>query len=615
MRMDLLKALNENFGMKVFAAFTCLIFVISLSFAFFFVSRQSEFLTDGLIKNGKLLAQVLAYNSRIGVFSESKELLNAAVEGIFQQEGVMEVSIFNLDEEMLMSKEKPGIRTSEKSIAGDRWSNHRIFEKVTESFSPFYHVGSSRAEFWSPVISGSVFPGEESLILEERPLQKKDYMIGFVRVTVDKGILNERLNNLLIQSALMGIIFWIIGSGVTYLVVKGMTKPLNRLTEGVKTLGMEGVVEKVPVETKDEIGKLATAFNNMSESLQSRESALRQSEERYRELSDSIADVFFAMDHNLKFVYWNRASEELTGIAARDAIGKTPYEILPHTPENRRAEGVYLDVLQKQRPQSFTNDYQLAGKSFIFEISVYPSRTGLSVYAKNITERIQAEQELRRSREQLRDLADHLQSVREEERTSIAREMHDELGQNLTGLKMGIVWLAKRMPTDEKPVLDEMKAISALIDVTVKIVQRISAELRPGLLDNLGLVAAMEWQAREFEKRTGITCRLNAYPEEIVVHDKLATAIFRIFQESLTNVARHAEATSVAVRLKERSGILKLMVTDNGKGISKAKISDSKSFGLIGMRERVYPWGGKVKIKGLTDKGTTVLISIPLKNI
>lgn len=615
MRVDLLKALNENFGIKVYAAFTLLIFVISLSFAFFFVNRQSEFLTDGLRKNGNLLAQVLAYNSRIGVFSESKELLEASVEGIFQQEGVLEVSIFNLEEEMLMSKERPGIRASEKSIDRDRWSNHKIFEKVKESFSPFYLEGKTQAEFWSPVISGSVFPGEESLLLEEHPLQKKGHMIGFVRVTVDKGVLNKRLNDLLFKSVLMGIIFLVISSGVTYIVVKGIIKPLNRLTEGVKTLGKEGVIEKVPVETKDEIGKLAMAFNNMTESLKSRETALRQSEERYRELSDSISDVFFAMDNNLKVAYWNKASEELTGIAARDAIGKTLYEILPDTPENRRAERVYLDVLRDQRPQSFSNEYQLAGKNFIFEIIVYPSKTGLSVYAKNITERTQAEQELRRSREQLRNLADHLQSVREEERTNIARELHDELGQNLTGLKMGIVWLAKRMPTDQKPILEEMEAISTLIDMTIKIVQRISAELRPGLLDNLGLAAAIEWQVKEFEKKTGIVCKLNIYPEEIVVDDKLATVIFRIFQESLTNVARHSGATSVAVSLKERSGILKLMVIDNGKGISKAEISDSKSFGLIGMRERIHPWGGEVKIKGLPNKGTTVLIMIPLNKI
>ena len=132
------------------------------------------------------------------------------------------------------------------------------------------------------------------------------------------------------------------------------------------------------------------AFNTMSESLKSRESALRQSEERYRELSDSIADVFFAVDNDLRCIYWNKASEELTGIAAEDAIGKTLYEISPDTPENRRAERVYLDVLREQRPQSFTSEYPLGGRNFIFEIVVYPSRTGLSVYAKNITERIQA---------------------------------------------------------------------------------------------------------------------------------------------------------------------------------------------------------------------------------
>jgi len=614
MRLNLLKTLNENFGIKVFAIFTLFFFIISSCFTSFFIHHQSKCLKDTLIKNGKLLTRILAHSSKIGVFSENEELLKVPVEGAFQKEGVLEVSVFNLEGGLLAKQERPKIRGPGESVKRDKTSMNRVFDKIKESMSLFYLEGNSKVEFWSPVVSRSGYSMEGSLFFREGSFQRRDRIIGFVGITVDKGMLNKRLNDLLFKSILIGIIFLVIGSGVTYLVVRGITKPLNRLTEGVKTLGMGEVVEKVPIETKDEVGRLARAFNDMSESLNRRERALRESEERYKELADSIADVFFAMDKDLKYTYWNKASEELIGIAAKDAIGKSLYEIFPDIPETRRAGRVYLDVLREKKHQSFTNEYHLGGKDFVFEISAYPSGTGLSVYVKDITERKQAEEDLRRSQERLRNLADHLQSVREEERTNIAREIHDELGQALTGLKMDLSWLTKRIPEDQKPVLEKIREMSNLTGTTLKIVQRISTELRPGLLDDLGLVAAIEWQAEEFQNKTGVKCKLTVNAEDIVVDGKRASALFRIFQETLTNVARHAQATRVTVSLKEKDGNLDLIVRDNGKGITKEQISDPKSFGLIGIRERVHPWEGEVEISGKSSKGTMVRVRIPIRH-
>jgi signal transduction histidine kinase len=203
--------------------------------------------------------------------------------------------------------------------------------------------------------------------------------------------------------------------------------------------------------------------------------------------------------------------------------------------------------------------------------------------------------------------------VREGERTAIALEIHDDLGQALTGLKMDLSWLAKKLPRDQRPLLDKTKAMTELTDATIKTVKRLSTELRPGLLDDLGLIAAIEWQADEFENRTGITCALSIDPADIVLDRDRSTALFRIFQETLTNVARHAHATRVRVSLKEKNGIVELKVGDNGKGITEKQISDPKSFGLMGIRERVHPWRGTVKIKGAPDKGTTVTVSIPVE--
>jgi signal transduction histidine kinase len=225
-----------------------------------------------------------------------------------------------------------------------------------------------------------------------------------------------------------------------------------------------------------------------------------------------------------------------------------------------------------------------------------------------------AEQELRKSREQLRNLSAHLQSIREQERARMAREIHDQLGQTLTALKMDLSWLVKRLSNGKKALLERTLAMNEIIDMTIQTVQRISAELRPGLLDDLGLSAAVEWQTEQFRERSEIDCTINLSPEHIVVDRECSTEMFRIFQEILTNIARHANATQVKIDLIKREKKLVLKVRDNGEGITKSEISDSQSLGLIGMRERVYPWGGRVRIAGVPDRGTIVCVTMPLQS-
>lgn len=231
---------------------------------------------------------------------------------------------------------------------------------------------------------------------------------------------------------------------------------------------------------------------------------------------------------------------------------------------------------------------------------------------RDITEHKKVDDEIRGSREQLRNLSAHLHSVREEERTLMAREIHDELGQVLTALKMDLSWLSKRLPKDKKSLFEKTGAMSKLIDTTIQMVKRISTELRPGVLDDLGLMAAIEWQADEFASRTGIKCKLSPGSKYIVVDGEHATAIFRIFQETLTNVARHAKATRVRVSLREKAGRLVLQIRDNGIGIKEEQIAAPKSLGLIGIRERARSQGGEAKISGIQGKGTTITVTIPL---
>jgi signal transduction histidine kinase len=227
-------------------------------------------------------------------------------------------------------------------------------------------------------------------------------------------------------------------------------------------------------------------------------------------------------------------------------------------------------------------------------------------------EREQAESELKRSQELFRSLSAHLQEVREDERTRIARRIHDDLGQALTALKIDLSWLNKKLASDQDPVREKLQSMVTLINETVETVHNVSEDLRPGILDDFGLSAAIEWQAEEFQKRTGMECKTRLAPNEIDLRKEKSTNLFRIVQESLTNVIRHADATKVEINLHEEDGKLLLEIVDNGKGISQAAITNPKSFGLIGIKERVHSLGGEVDIVGAPSEGTRLRVRMPI---
>jgi PAS domain S-box-containing protein len=350
------------------------------------------------------------------------------------------------------------------------------------------------------------------------------------------------------------------------------------------------------------------------------EESLRESKEFAEGLISSMQDGLSVLNSKTEHINVNDSFCNMTGFSRDELIGVGG---VPHpywTPEE-------YENIQKAFEKTLQGDFEDLELRFMrknderFPVIISPSwlkdRKGeiISYHAtvKDITERKRAEEELKRSREELRNLAAYLQSAREQERTNMAREIHDELAQALTALKMDISWLTNKLPKDQQTLLDKTKAMIKLTDMTIKTVKKISTELRPGILDDLGLVAAIEWQAEEFKNRTGITCELTIDPEDIILDQDRSTTIFRIFQETLTNVARHAKATAVTVSLKEKDSSLELRVRDSGKGITKEQISDPKSFGLMGIRERAKSWGGEVKISGRPGKGTTVVVRIPGK--
>ena len=233
--------------------------------------------------------------------------------------------------------------------------------------------------------------------------------------------------------------------------------------------------------------------------------------------------------------------------------------------------------------------------------------------AQERSERRKAVKELRKSHEQLRNLAAHLQTVREEERTWIAREIHDELGQALTALKMDLSMMGKKLTTTQgiETLPELVNADLDLVDATIQIVKRLCSQLRPPLLDHLGLGAALEWQAEDFQKRNAVECIVRLVPADITVDKKYSTSLFRIFQESLTNVLRHAKATKVRATLSDKVDSIILEIEDNGVGITTENLAKANSFGLLGMRERVQICNGEVRIIGIKNAGTTITVVIP----
>ncbi|HET7400713.1 MAG TPA: response regulator [Usitatibacter sp.] len=287
---------------------------------------------------------------------------------------------------------------------------------------------------------------------------------------------------------------------------------------------------------------------------------------------------------NTPIIFMTAAQEDLASMFRSYRAGAVDYLVKPVIPEVVRSK-------------------------LAFFVGVHDMNRMLSA---ELAERALTEQRLRTSEENLRALASHLQSVREEERIHIAREIHDELGQALTGLKYDIGALVKASATDShETVATRAQACNQAIDRIINAVRRISSGLRPEVLDEIGLAAAVEWQAREFQRRTGIRATVEVSPGFTDPDKQRSTALFRIFQELLTNVARHANATRVNVTLADAES-LALKVEDNGRGIQESEFESPRSLGFLGLRERVIAFGGSIDVKGHEGKGTTVSVTIPL---
>lgn len=352
--------------------------------------------------------------------------------------------------------------------------------------------------------------------------------------------------------------------------------------------------------------------------------ALTEREQYLRGISAAVPDALVIMDDAGRLVFWNAAASRIFGYDADEAIGHEVHTLLaPARYRDPSLRGLRHFATTGQGPvvsatlrlEALHKD----GREFPIELFVSSIRIRERWYAagvvRDITERKQIEISLEQSRQALRDLAGHLQTVREAECSAIAREIHDQLGQMLTALKIDVARLRPRLADPDPTTLALLDSITSSLNLMIRTTQNIVAALRPLILDELGLIPAIEWQAGQFSQRTGVRSMLNLTMTDTGLPPAVSTALFRILQESLNNVARHAGASEVRIDLTQADGWMTLAVRDNGRGMTASDVENRHSFGLMGMRERAHVFGGQVGIHGEPGQGTTVQVRIPTQNL
>lgn len=381
-------------------------------------------------------------------------------------------------------------------------------------------------------------------------------------------------------------------------------------------------VNVVPRSKEDILGN---AVVQMKENLIS---YARSNEEKAKELvklAEKYKTIFvksplpkFIYDYEtLQFLEVNESAVKHYGYTVEEFLKMTIRDIRPQEDLEKLQKDIELIKAGKESPYKTWKHIKKNGEIIIVEVMGHPievnNKTARLVIIKDVTEKVKAEEALNESHEALRELASHLQNIREEERAGMAREVHDVLGQQITCIKMDVSWLSKQVNQDEPKVKQRLKELTQLLDETAIAVRKIAAALRPSILDDFGLAEALDWQSKDFEKRSGIKVHFKSeLPPDITIAQETITGLFRICQESLTNVARHAQATEVTITISLKDGQLLMTIHDNGKGFDVKKSAERKTLGLLGMKERTLMIDGKYEIDSAPGKGTTVMVTIPL---
>jgi PAS domain S-box-containing protein len=332
---------------------------------------------------------------------------------------------------------------------------------------------------------------------------------------------------------------------------------------------------------------------------------------RFRLFFEASSSACLILDKDLNYIYFNSAARKFAGIPLDEIKGKNIAEVIPGFELTPRYL-LYREVLATGRPL-FEEDHFPGGifGDRHFRTRIFKIGEELGMIWTDITKRCRAESELMKANAELSSLATHILQVREDERKRVAREIHDELGQSLTAIEMELRWMARKNAEADPELRDRIAGLLERSAEAVRTVQRISSELRPGVLDHLGLAAAIEWLSMDFMTRSALKITTDIEVPKCRIGEKTSTVLFRITQEAMTNVVRHARASRVDISLREAEDAIELVVADDGVGITEDQVRGPSSFGIQGMRERAHEFRGSVSIAGKEGGGTVLAVRLP----
>jgi PAS domain S-box-containing protein len=360
-------------------------------------------------------------------------------------------------------------------------------------------------------------------------------------------------------------------------------------------------------------GRLLTFIRDISERIKTQNEIIRE-----KNLSDSIINtlpgVFYLYTRDGKFLRWNKNFEKVTGYRADEIRNMHPLDFFDENEKellSQKIGNVFIAGADNVQASFLLKNKEKIPYYFTGVVTDYEGSPCLLGVGIDFSERVEAQEKIKETSHQLRSLTAHLQTIREEERKRIGREIHDELGQQLTAIKMDVAWVDKKTPDEATLIKSKLKNVLTLLDGSNQSIRRILSELRPGILDSHDLPEAMEWLSRQFTASTNIPVKLTSEKNKIIVSEAIATCIFRIYQEALTNITRHAEAATVYSSLSLEGNDIVVSVEDDGKGFDKNSLETKKSFGILGIKERVLSLGGLFELHSVPGNGTKIMIRLP----
>ena len=606
--------LGQSFVLKVLCAIIAVIIFVLTTFTGFAVLREGKKEKMRLEEEGEILARILARNSIVGVFSENKKMLQDVTESILNQKNVVSVTICNSDLNILYSKRKDSSDFNEIVNPVDTIS------EIRTAGSPSIKESAKFFEFVRSVILQSNAKKDEMLYFEDSSRVKVSKVVGYVHVALSKDAYHKQIATLIVENAVIMLIFIVSSAVIVIFFIGKVTLPLKTLTENVKALEKGSRVERVLVNSKDEVGNLASAFNSMVEARSQAEQSLRHSEERYRQLVELSPDSIFVIREGV-VVYANAAGAVLMGAGdASQVLGKQMNDFVYEADqgvlqklfsqvEERKINSPYLQVRYRRADDTMV-DAEVAAAPFVFN-----NQQAVLVIARDVSERKGMEAKISNYQKELYAAATEMSTlesrVEERERYLIAADLHDYVGQNLLVLQLKL-GLLQRFLSDPN-MLRHVEEIRDIVGKTIQYTRSLTVELNPPILVEIGFKAAVEALAEAFEKTHGLAIQIKDDGQPLEIDNEIRYLLFRCVRELLMNVVKHAQANEVEIALSRSADRMYVTVTDNGTGF-ELSIADRKKagFGLFSIRERMKRLGGYCEVESKPGSGTMVILAMPI---